>query len=93
MNEATTTLTRAETQDSSASFKRHYLRRTTLTGQTWGAGHLKSMRSATLRLYRDEFNRITRLETRDHYDPAATDFHQKFGARLIPNKGLVVYVR
>jgi hypothetical protein len=43
----------------------------------------------TLRLYRDEFHEVTKVELIDHYAAASTEFHRKFPGSLPPRKALL----
>lgn len=43
----------------------------------------------TLRLHRDEFHEVTKVELLDHYAAASTEFHRKFPGSLPPRKALL----
>jgi hypothetical protein len=43
----------------------------------------------TLRLHRDEFHEVTKVELLDHYAAAAVEFHRKFPGSLPPRKALL----
>jgi hypothetical protein len=47
----------------------------------------------TLRLHRDEFHEVTKVELLDHYAAAATAFHRRFPGSLPPRKALLRPVR
>ena len=47
----------------------------------------------TLRLHRDEFHEVTKVELLDHYAAAATEFHRRFPGSLPPRKALLRMAR
>jgi hypothetical protein len=47
----------------------------------------------TLRLHRDEFHEVTKVEVLDQYAAASTEFHRKFPGSLPPRKALLRPVR
>lgn len=48
----------------------------------------KAVYVGTLRLYRDEFNEVTKAEILDHYSRASTEFKKKFGGSVLLRKAI-----